>query len=383
MNISEQLIADLYSKAESQTQSSENGTSFVSDYIVANEILKSDKSFRKDYGAISDFMLSRFNTDGEDWRRRKNISQKQFAQASISENLSAIHETAARSFTPGALSDGDGLRRLSIHYAAMNFFRLFGEEEVPEGFVDWVEKVRPFVQRLQVKTLVGEAANAFEPAEKQQLLSELGDIIAPRAHLFEHFKSSLHDPNAALEESAMLFFGGVESTATTILWCMEMLGRALPYQEIVRAEDRDGRIRLIDSFVNEVMRRFPAVPMIVRVPVENWESHGRRFEKDRPIIISIIGVHHDARAWADPFTFDFRRKEFLEKSVKQGSFMPFSRGLRTCAGARLANEEIRAAALHLVENYIIKQPSEKLGYDYGLTLNPTTYRHIQFQPLNQ
>ena len=382
MNITEQVIVQLYASAERQQQATETESTVVSDYVVAHKMLRNESAFKKDYGLISAFTVSRFNANDADWTHRRNLSQKNFATVSMPDVARFIEGTPARVFSPDVLETRPELRNLCLEYAANNLFRVIGHDRVPDGYVDWVVKVRPFVQMLQVKTLEGQRAAPFSASEKQALLEELRAIIRPELKFYDKLVGALGE-EAALEEAAMLLFGGVESTATTILWCLEMLGRGKPYQDIVRAADASERAALIEAFVNETMRRFPAIPLIVRAPLEDWSANGRHFAAGQPVMISIIGIHHDERNWKEPFLFDYRREAFLKKTVRNGAFMPFSRGLRTCAGARLATDEIKAAVLHFVENFEIEQPCEQVGFDYGLTLNPTTYGHIRFRPLDR
>lgn len=248
--------------------------------------------------------------------------------------------------------------------------------------MDWVERIRPFVQELQLKTLAGQIGSDLVALYKEPLLEELRALLPSSFPVLSSGLEHLGDELTIMEEIAMLLFGGVESTASTMLWCMELLGRGAEYQAILRQQDPAERRELVSVFINEIMRRFPAVPLLVRTPAADTTIGRRRFAKGRPVMISIIGIHHDARNWEDPFLFDYRRREFLEKSYRHGAFIPFSHGPRTCAGARLAADEIREAVLHLTDRFEIEQPVERLAFDYGLTLNPGTWEHIRFRPLH-
>ncbi|RST87418.1 cytochrome P450 [Aquibium carbonis] len=381
MRITEQLILRLYAEAERQSRAGEADGDIVADDAIVAEIVRSE-IFRKDYGLISDFTLSRFNTDGEDWHARRGLSQPYFGGVKAAAFSDEMSKAAAGAFHRDVDFGGKGLRGHVISYAAGNLFRMFGCDAVPEGFVDWVERIRVFVQELQLLTLAGAPGADVIASRKDPLLDELGAILPAGFPMVSAGIERLGDERKTLEELAMLLFGGVESTASTILWCMELLGRGAQYQAILRQQDRAERRELVGVFINEIMRRFPAVPLLVRTPEADVTIGRRRFSKGRPVMISIIGVHHDARNWDDPFLFDYRRREFREKTYRHGAFIPFSHGPRTCAGARLAADEIREAVLHLTENFQIEQPIARLAFDYGLTLNPATWESIRFRPLH-
>lgn len=382
MRITEQLILRLYATAERQNRVGDPEPEIVADHVVAGKILRNSEGFRKDYGLISDFTLSRFNTDGEEWAKRRALSQKYFGSVKAAAFSDKMGKAAADTFHPEVVLGGKGLRRYCIVYAAGNLFRMFGCDAVPDGFVEWTERVRTFVQDLQVRTLSGLPCGDAVASRKEPLLEELRAILPAAFPLLSAGIERLGDECKVIEEIAMLLFGGVDSTASTILWCMELLGRGAEYQAILRQQDPAERRELIGVFINEIMRRFPAVPLLVRTPAADTTIGRRRFAKGRPVMISIIGIHHDARNWEDPFLFDYRRREFLEKSYRHGAFIPFSHGPRTCAGARLAADEIREAVLHLTDHFEIEQPAERLAFDYGLTLNPATWEHIRFRPLH-
>jgi len=382
MRITEQLILRLYAAAERQNRAGDADPEIVADHVVAGEILRKNDVFRKDYGLISDFTISRFNTDGAEWAKRRALSQKYFGSVKAVAFSDKMGKAAADTFHPDIVFGGKGLRRHCTLYAAGNLFQMFGCDGVPDGFVDWVERIRPFVQELQLKTLAGQIGSDLVALYKEPLLEELRALLPSSFPVLSSGLEHLGDELTIMEEIAMLLFGGVESTASTMLWCMELLGRGAEYQAILRQQDPAERRELVSVFINEIMRRFPAVPLLVRTPAADTTIGRRRFAKGRPVMISIIGIHHDARNWEDPFLFDYRRREFLEKSYRHGAFIPFSHGPRTCAGARLAADEIREAVLHLTDHFEIEQPVERLAFDYGLTLNPGTWEHIRFRPLH-
>ena len=382
MKLTEQIIMGLYAAAERQNRDGPVDEAIIADHAIASEMLRNGEVFRKDYGLISDFTLSRFNTDGEDWLVRKNLSQRYFGRVKSTEFAGGITRAAQDAFRAEADFGGKGARAYCLNYAAGNMFRAFGLDAVPDGFIDWVDKVRVVVQDLQMRTMTGEAGGRDMLSQKEPILAEIRSILPPSFGMYRTAVDRLGDEGKALEEMTMLLFGGVESTASTILWCMELLGRGLEYQLMLRQQDETRKRELVGVFINEVMRRFPAVPLLVRTPAIDTTIGKRHFQKGRPVMISIIGIHHDARNWEDPFVFDYRRREFVERSFRQGSYIPFSRGSRTCAGARLAADEIREAVLQLVNRFEIEQPFEKVAFEYGLTLNPAAYEHIRFRPLN-
>jgi cytochrome P450 len=380
MEETEQLIAKLYDDALNR---GDNG--FVSDYDSIQVILKSHESFTKDYGLVDILFKSRFNTDGEEWVSRKFISHKYFKHASSPHFDDFLKRQAKKYFSGSDLIRSDDLQERLSRYAVENVIKLlFDREVVPEGLVDWLFQTRSILRRLQIDTLKNVCDFGYARAQRANLMERLGAILQSADLRLESndvfLTTDSKDP--LIEEVAMLLVGGVESTLSTLLWSLDVLGRSAEFQEFVRNEECASAELYIGVFINEIMRRFPPIPMLVRRTADDVELGAKAYAAGTLIKISIVGAHHDARIWPDPFTFKYRRAEFLNKTFDRRAYFPFSQGARVCAGQRFATQEIKCALLEILSNYNIYQPVDLFEYVYNLTLSSQSYKSLVFSRLN-
>ncbi len=92
--------------------------------------------------------------------------------------------------------------------------------------------------------------------------------------------------------------------------------------------------------------------------------------KGQSIIVSIVGLHHNALYWNEPDIFDCSRREFLDSSYNRQAFLPFLTGPRMCGGARLARLELLEGLRAFVRRFSVKREGDEIGLDYGIALRP-------------
>jgi len=379
MDETEQLIAKLYNDALAR-----NNNGFVSDYESIQLILGNHEAFLKNYGLIDLLFKSRFNTDGQEWAARKAISHACFKNASSAQFDDFLKRQAKKYFSGSEIASSDDLHERLSRYAAENAIKLlFDREFVPEGLLDWLVQTRSVLRHLQIDTLTNVCDFGYAKTQRNNLIGSLAAILQSADMRLGNSDVSLstgsEDPLS--EETAMLLVGGVESILSTLLWSLDIAGRSTEFQEFIRNEEYNSRELYISVFINEVMRRFPPIPLLVRQTVDDVELNSRKFAAGSLINISIVGAHHDPRIWADPFTFKYRRAEFLNKTFDRRAYFPFSQGVRVCAGQRLATQEAKYALLEIISNYEIFQPEELFEYVYNLTLSSKSYKSLTFSKL--
>ena len=154
-------------------------------------------------------------------------------------------------------------------------------------------------------------------------------------------------------EVAALIFAGLDTSAASLVWGLFLLANSQELQRHLRAEVRrtlvggpltvDSLQRLTDlaAFRDEVMRIFPPVPMLGRIAVAADDLHGVSVAPGQRLMLSVIGLHHDANTFPHPAQVQLSRYSGsrLEGAAAQ-SYLPFGGGKRICAGVRIANVEL-------------------------------------------
>lgn len=151
------------------------------------------------------------------------------------------------------------------------------------------------------------------------------------------------------DEAATFMLAGHETTANALSWMWYLLALNPTARERMLAEvddvlgDRRPEVADVDRLpwttacLLEAMRVFPPAWAIPRVCVADDVVGGHRIRRGAHVIIPIHALHHDARFWSDPETFDPQR--FLPDRARghhRSAYLPFGGGRRVCAGKSFA-----------------------------------------------
>ncbi|KNC21964.1 putative cytochrome P450 313a4 [Lucilia cuprina] len=145
-----------------------------------------------------------------------------------------------------------------------------------------------------------------------------------------------------------LFIGAFETTSTTMYMTISMLAMHPQYQKRIYEEiintlpldDKEITLNMIDQLtfldmvINETMRLFPVIPMILR-KVTNEDlslSNGLTLPKGQIICIDLFRLHRSEKIYG-PHADKFNPDNFLPSNVADRhpySFLPFTKGQRFC-----------------------------------------------------
>ena len=148
----------------------------------------------------------------------------------------------------------------------------------------------------------------------------------------------------------MTFIGaGHETTALALTWTFFLLARHPDIERRVLAEiaevtggadlapDDVPKLTYTRQVIQEAMRVFPPVAMVVRQPTRNLSIGGVDVTPRDNVFVPIYAIHHHRALWPDPERFDPDR--FTPDKVKarhRWSYLPFGAGPRICIGMGFA-----------------------------------------------
>jgi len=205
-----------------------------------------------------------------------------------------------------------------------------------------------------------------------------------------HMDKSLPNQNSIsknmLDETITLLFAGQDTSAATLSWTLHLLSlypdcqRKL-YNEVAdvfndssceEKKDADmkpndylcrsslSRLKYLDAVIKESMRLYPVAPFVVR----SLPHDIRVPESD--IILSkgsfacvwIYGLHRNNHFWHRPNSFiperwleeNLQRKD---KGQKNGSYMPFAAGPRSCLGQSIGNIVLRTMLARIIHKFFV------------------------------
>jgi len=175
-----------------------------------------------------------------------------------------------------------------------------------------------------------------------------------------------------ISHNVMAFFAaGHETTATALSWMFYSLSKNQDKQELLRQEidsvlqgrlptyDDISQLPYLEMVVKEGMRMYPPVGyMRSRVTSQIETFGGYQIQKGTTVIMPIWSMHHNPEFWEDPEQFKPERwsKENRSK-INPYSYMPFSKGPRSCIGNKFSVLEQKIFIIHLLQNFVLGESS--------------------------
>lgn len=138
------------------------------------------------------------------------------------------------------------------------------------------------------------------------------------------------------------------------------------------APDDLSRLVYLRRFVDETMRLYPPLPVMLRQALEDDEVNGRRIPRRSYIAVMPWVIHRHRKLWDDPERFDPDR--FAPDGHGQRSryaYVPFGVGLHICVAASLAMTEILVAMAVLSQRLRFRLvPAQRIEPTAWSTLRP-------------
>ncbi|XVF16640.1 hypothetical protein REPUB_Repub10bG0049800 [Reevesia pubescens] len=183
-----------------------------------------------------------------------------------------------------------------------------------------------------------------------------------------------------VDECKTLYFGGQETTNSALAWAVLLLAIHPDWQEKARREAIEvfgnqnphsegiGRLKIMTMIINETLRLYPPVTIMVRRVEEEVQLGNLILPPDLDLAVQILALHHDPQLWGDDVHL-FKPERFAQgianaTKYNAAAFIPFGLGPRSCVGMSFAMTEIKTALSMILQRYTI-------------TLSPT-YTHSPF-----
>lgn len=203
----------------------------------------------------------------------------------------------------------------------------------------------------------------------------------PRFSLAEAFLSQLADTEAAddaalvREMMLQMYFAGLTSVASTIVWTLLMLAMhpAVARRQIDETQTAlAGRIPLLrdlrqlpwlDAVINESMRLYPGSAFEFKKLVGPLNVGGYDLPEHCAVMLTPWVTWRSTESFADPDLFLPERFADGRKEYAKGAFAPWGYGSRSCIGKVLARCAVTAVIAGIGQRY-------RLGLVPGQTISP-------------
>jgi cytochrome P450 len=206
------------------------------------------------------------------------------------------------------------------------------------------------------------------------------NLAAASPHGFEDLLGTLlkarHEDGSPMpveqlrDEVLTILLAGHETTAVSLSWTWLLLSQHPDVEQKLWAELSavlNGRSPTLQDLANlpyterivkEAMRLYPPVWAIVRTAIKPVEIGGFLIPAKSPVIMSQWVMHHDARYYDQPDSFDPDRwLDERTKSAPRFSYFPFGGGPRICIGASFAQTEAALVLATIAQRYQIRVAS--------------------------
>lgn len=125
------------------------------------------------------------------------------------------------------------------------------------------------------------------------------------------------------------------------------------------------------------MRKYPVIAQLNRQALKDYTVPGHVkyvIKKGMPVLIPVLGIHHDPDIYPNPQVFDPER--FSAEMTKQRDpmlYLPFGNGPRNCIGERFGLMQSRLGLAYLIRNFRVNICSKT---EIPLTFDPKSLAYV-------
>ncbi|XP_020502845.1 cytochrome P450 2K1-like [Labrus bergylta] len=206
-----------------------------------------------------------------------------------------------------------------------------------------------------------------------------------------NINSHYHEDNL-LETVLNLFAAGTDTTSATVRYGLLLMAKYPKIQDQVqeemnrvvgsrqiRVEDRKN-LPYTDAVIHEIQRITNVLPTTVHRTTRDVTFQGYFIKKGTPALFLLSSALLDEDEWETPYTFN--PAHFLDEDgnlKKRDAFLPFSAGVRVCAGESLAKMELFLFFTSLFQHFCftpppgVKEDELDLTQIVGFTLTPSSH----------
>ena len=339
-----------------------------------------------------------FVANGETWRRRRDAIRPAFSHIALRGGFphmsAAVDAAEARLDALAASGEPFQLDEVMSHAAADVIFRtIFSqpiEAQEARAVFDAFSRFQLLSDQIAPRRLFA-ARSALKPTDAAQVEAVsrrirdlLGRFVDARHALLaqggtpprdmaqaildakDPATGESLDREALIDELAVFFMAGHDTTASTLTWAWFMVARSPGAAERLRTEHRaavDGEGRLsfeaaqerlpfARAVVREALRLYPPISFLARSPVGEQRLRRWTLRPDDIVIVSPWTMGRHRVAWRDAERFDPDR--FLNADAAPEAQFPFGMGPRVCPGQAFAMLESVLVLSRLAARFELK-----------------------------
>ncbi len=364
-----------------------------------------------------------FTTNGEVWQKQRELLRPSFEQARITKVFGLMSEAVDEMMNKLALYPDGGIVEVDevmTFVTADVIFRTILSQKLDEEKGKAVLDAFVVFQEQTVQTAIHKmfcipAWISYWLGERKRkragdtIRKVLADIIKPRYDAvsmkenrnYEDILGSLLEvvePKSGkrfsfeeiLDQVAMLFLAGHETSASALTWTLYVLSispeeQEKAYEEINAIASNEKitlqhlrKLKYVSNIFKESLRLYPPVGFFARTANEEVRIQNKLVKEGSGVVVApwLIQRHEDY--WKNPHKFDPSR--FEDKNIIQkDTYLPFGMGERICIGQGFAMQEAILVLANILRTYQLQLQEDFVPDVVGrLTIRSANGMQIRF-----
>lgn len=319
--------------------------------------------------------------EGEDWRRHRRLLNATLDARSIMADMVSTAALAERTaLRLAALPAGAPFKigPPTQSLLAESVRRVFAGDDSDDGIGRTINAIshlpgrfhlRDFLPRLpQLDRWAPRGAfpviDRLIAERRDPVRSERSDLIQRMMAAQDRRSGARLDDGEVYDEIVSLAHGSTMTTLRALTWFWYLLALHPSAEARLHAELDDvlggrspvvadfARLRYLGRAIDEAMRLYPPIPVMLRLATADDMLGGRRVPRGAIVAVLPWVVHRHRKLWDEPDRFDPDR--FLaERSAARHryAYLPFSAGPRVCIGESLATMQTRVVVATLAQRF--------------------------------
>ncbi|ELA4732466.1 cytochrome P450 [Campylobacter jejuni] len=331
-----------------------------------------------------------FTTNGEVWKKQRELLRPSFEMTRINKVFNLMSEAVAdmmdrfgkypnhavievdeamtfitadvifRTIMSSKLDEGKGKKILnafvtfqeqSVHTAMRRMFR----------FPKWLSYVLGDRKRAKAGDVIRQVlSDIIKPRYDMADNAEFEDILGSLLLVVDADTNKRFSFEEILDQVAMLFLAGHETTASSLTWTLYLLSlypkeQEKAYEEITQVLQGGvveishlRQFKYLTNIFKESLRLYPPVGFFAREAKKDTQVRDKLIKKGSGVVIAPWLIHRHEEFWKNPHGFNPSR---FEGEYKKDAYLPFGVGERICIGQGFAMQEAILILANILKTY--------------------------------
>jgi cytochrome P450 len=214
----------------------------------------------------------------------------------------------------------------------------------------------------EIRTVLANIIKPRYDAVSNNQKSDEEDILSSLLQVVDCDTNERFSFDEILDQVAMLFLAGHETTASSLTWTLYLLSMFQDEQEKAYLEVSEvlgdeevtikhiRKMKYLTNVFKEALRLYPPVGFFARESKTDTTMRGKDIKKGAAMVVAPWLIHRHKDFWENPDGFDPTRYE-KPKEIKKDTYFPFGMGERVCIGQGFAMQESILILSSILKNY--------------------------------